>query len=65
MDGENAPTTISAARIVASVFGVLAGLGGMTHGIGETVQGSVAPGGIVIASRTGAPSRPTWGASQQ
>jgi len=43
-------TGISATRAIASVFGVLAGLGGATHGIGETLQGNVAPSGMVINS---------------
>jgi hypothetical protein len=55
MEGKNAFTNISAARIVASVFGVLAGVGGITHGIGETRQGNVAPSGIVIYSWTEGP----------
>ncbi|HAF70118.1 TPA: hypothetical protein DCL37_01955 [Candidatus Acetothermia bacterium] len=55
MKGKNALTTISAARIVASIFGVLAGLGGLTHGIGEALQGNVAPEGIVINSWTQGP----------
>lgn len=50
MEGKDALTTIGAARIVASIFGVLAGLGGLTHGIGEALQGNVAPDGIVINS---------------
>jgi hypothetical protein len=45
----------SAARIDASVFGVLAGLGGLTHGIGEVLQGNVAPAGIFIPSWTQGP----------
>jgi hypothetical protein len=55
MEGENALTSISAARIVASIFGVLAGLGGITHGVGETLQGNVAPDGIAIYSWTEGP----------
>lgn len=35
----------SALRTVASTFGVLAGIGGVTHGIGEMLQGNVAPSG--------------------
>jgi len=38
----------SATRIVASVFGILAGLLGIEHGYFETLQGNVAPGGIYI-----------------
>ena len=40
----------SAARIIASTFGILSGLGGITHGIGEMLQGNVTPSGIVINS---------------
>lgn len=52
MEGKNALTTISAERLVASIFGVLSGLGGITHGVDETLQGNVAPDGIVINSWT-------------
>ena len=55
MESKNALTNISAARIVASVFGVLAGIGGITHGIGEVLQGNVAPDGIWIYSWTQGP----------
>lgn len=55
MRGENALTKLGAARIVASLFGVLAGLGGLTHGIGEVLQGNIAPSGIVINSWTQGP----------
>lgn len=40
----------NATRIVATTFGVLAGLAGLEHGIGEAVQGNVAPTGLVIES---------------
>ena len=40
----------SALRTVASVFGVLAGIGGITHGIGEVLQGNVAPDGLFFDS---------------
>jgi hypothetical protein len=36
---------------MASTFGVLAGLAGIEHGIGETLQGNVAPDGMMIFSR--------------
>lgn len=55
MRSSNSPTKSSAARTVASLFGILAGLGGMTHGIGEVLQGNVAPNGIVINSWTQGP----------
>lgn len=48
-------TTFSAARGTALIFGVLAGLGGLTHGIGEVLQGNVKPGGIIINSWTQGP----------
>jgi len=40
----------SAARLTASIFGVLSGLGGLLHGVGEILQGNVAPSGVVIDS---------------
>lgn len=39
-----------AAWITASTFGILAGLGGIRHGIGEILQGNVAPDGVLIDS---------------
>jgi hypothetical protein len=50
MEGKNALASTSAARLAASTFGVLAGLGGIRHGIGEILQGNVAPSGIMIDS---------------
>ncbi len=47
--------TTGATRLLASTFGVLAGLGGIRHGIGEILQGNVAPGGTVIESWTEGP----------
>ncbi len=47
--------TFSAARGTALIFGILAGLGGLTHGIGEVLQGSVKPGGLIINSWTQGP----------
>jgi hypothetical protein len=55
MQGKSTSTRLSAARITASTFGVLAGVGGITHGIGEVLQGNVAPGGITIDSWTEGP----------
>jgi len=55
MEGNNDLSNISAARLVASVFGVLAGLGGLTHGIGEMLQGNITPSGIFIDSWTQGP----------
>ena len=40
----------SAAGMVAVTFGILAGLGGLTHAIGEIRQGNNAPTGIVFNS---------------
>ena len=48
-------TTFSAARSTARIFGVLAGLGGLTHGIGEVLQGNVKPDGLIINSWTEGP----------
>lgn len=48
-------TNFSAAKSTALIFGVLAGLGGFTHGVGEVLQGNVKPDGIVINSWTQGP----------
>jgi hypothetical protein len=40
--------TNNATRIVASMFGILAGLLGIEHGYFETLQGNSVPGGIYI-----------------
>lgn len=48
-------TASGAAKITASIFGVLAGLGGLVHGIGEVLQGNVRPAGIIINSWTQGP----------
>jgi hypothetical protein len=45
----------TAAVLEAAAFGILAGLGAMTHGIGEVLQGSVAPDGLIINSWTQGP----------
>lgn len=55
MENISTPTHQSAARITASTFGVLSGLGGITHGVGEMLQGSVPTGGIVVNSWTQGP----------
>ena len=48
-------TAFSAAKGTALVFGILAGLGGLTHGIGEVLQGNAKPDGIIINSWTQGP----------
>src|SRR5574339_1240572 len=52
MIGQTRLTRFSAARLVASIFGMLAGLGGLMHGPGEILQGNVEPGGIAFNSWT-------------
>ena len=39
-----------ATRVMVSSFGALVGLAGIEHGIGEVLQGNLAPGGIMILS---------------
>jgi len=55
MSSKSMFTNRSAARIMASVFGFLSGIGGVTHGIGEVFQGNVPPSGIVVNSWTQGP----------
>lgn len=55
MKNEKTLTAFNAAKATALIFGILAGLGGLTHGIGEVLQGNVKPSGIVIASWTQGP----------
>jgi hypothetical protein len=45
----------SAAKSTVRIFGVLAGLGGLTHGVGEVLQGNVRPEGLIINSWTQGP----------
>jgi hypothetical protein len=40
----------NATRVTVSTFGAIAGLAGVEHGIGEVLQGNVAPEGIMILS---------------
>jgi hypothetical protein len=40
----------NATRVMVSTFGALAGVAGIEHGIGEVLQGNVAPGGLMILS---------------
>jgi hypothetical protein len=46
---------INAASATATVFGALAGLGGITHGVGEVLQGGVPVDGLAIDSWTSGP----------
>ena len=39
----------NATKVTVSTFGALAGLAGLEHGIGETLQGNRAPDGVTIA----------------
>ena len=39
-----------AGAATASLFGVLAGLGSLRHGVGEILQGNVPTGGVFIES---------------
>ncbi|HEX9074338.1 MAG TPA: hypothetical protein VF932_01100 [Anaerolineae bacterium] len=43
----------NATKVMVSTFGALVGLIGIEHGIGETLQGNIAPDGIVILSWPG------------
>lgn len=43
-------TATSATRIVVSTFGALVALAGIEHGVGEILQGPVAPDGLAIES---------------
>jgi hypothetical protein len=40
----------SATRVTVSTFGILAGLAGIEHGVGEVLQGNQPPAGLVIES---------------
>lgn len=40
----------NAARVTVSTFGTLAGLAGIERGVGEILQGNVAPKGLMILS---------------
>ena len=55
MEGKNDLNNVSAAKLTASIFGILSGLGGLTHGVGETLQGNVSPDGTIINSWTQGP----------
>jgi hypothetical protein len=45
-----APMEAKATRVVIAIFGVLAGLAGIEHGIGEISQGSIRPAALIIES---------------
>lgn len=45
----------NATKVIVSAFGIVLGLAGIEHGIGEIFQGNIAPGGIAIKS---------WGESE-
>jgi hypothetical protein len=55
MNFRSALRSASAAKVVAVTFGFLGGLGGIVHGVGETLQGNVAPSGIFFNSWTQGP----------
>jgi hypothetical protein len=55
MESKPSPSNNSAARIMASTFGCISGLGGITHGVGEMLQGNVPTGGVVVNSWTEGP----------
>ena len=40
----------SATKVVVSAFGIMLGIAGIEHGIGEIFQGNIAPSGMVIKS---------------
>jgi hypothetical protein len=45
-----APVEARATRVVIAIFGILAGLAGIEHGIGEISQGSIRPAALIIES---------------
>ena len=55
MENNTINPTLNAARLTASLFGVGIGFAGLVHGIGETLQGNVAAGGLVVNSWTAGP----------
>jgi hypothetical protein len=46
----NTTSSISATRIVVSTFGAVVAFAGIEHGVGEILQGPVAPAGLAIES---------------
>ena len=61
MENKASVTHLNAARAIALTLGVLAGLGGITQGIGEILQGNIAPSGMMINSWTQGPIATTMG----
>ena len=55
MNAKMTSVQVSACWPTAAAFGVLAGLGGITHGLGEVLQGSVPVEGIALDSWTTGP----------
>ncbi|MEI2774921.1 MAG: hypothetical protein V9G19_02905 [Tetrasphaera sp.] len=49
------PVDAPATRMVVRVFGLIAALAGTEHGIGEILQGPIAPFGVVVPSWPGSP----------
>jgi len=43
----------NATRVTVSIIGAIVGLMGIEHGIGEALQGNIAPSGLVISSWPG------------
>ncbi len=44
---------LSKTRAAASIIGIFAGLSGASHGLGEMLQGNIAPSGIMIEAWPG------------
>lgn len=55
MSAARTPLRSGACRMTAATFGVLAGLGGITHGIGEVLQGTIPVEGVWLESWTAGP----------
>jgi len=64
MEDKKILTENSAARAIASIYGVIVGLAGIEHGYFEILQGNVAPSGIMIDAI--GPANKMWeGASER
>lgn len=48
--GRTSPAVRSATRLTASALGAIGGMAGIEHGIGEALQGNVAPPGVMFLS---------------